>query len=303
MHREHALIQALGLIMRPTSYLYISLFSLFTLSSAVANDVIENSPTTSTKITQKISTNLQQFKTQINVNANAAQSDDIKDPFQSINRKIYAFNDVFDQKLFRPVAVQYSQKVPKQVRSTYAQFRTNLVEPWNAFNQLIQGKPKRAAETLGRFTVNSVTSLGFADVARRVGLEHQDENFGETLGFYGVPSGPYVVLPFLGPSSFRDALGMYVDSQTTLQKYILEDDREVYWGILALYAVDTRANLLDLDGVLTGDKYAQLRDIYLQRKSFAIAQKKGLEEENLFMDDDFDSEEFSEDDQVLNEDN
>ena len=289
--------------MRPTSYLYISLFSILTLSSAVASDVLDNNqPTTSNKITQKISSNLHQFKTQINVNASAAQSDDIKDPFQSINRKIYSFNDVFDQKVFRPVAVQYSQKIPKDVRSTYAQFRTNLGEPWNALNQLIQGKPKRAAQTLGRFTVNSMTSLGFADVARRVGLEYQDEKFGETLGYYGVPSGPYIVLPFLGPSSFRDALGMYVDSQTTLQKYILEDDREVYWGLLTLYAIDTRANLLDLDSVLTGDKYAQLRDIYLQRKSFAIAQKKGLEEENLFMDDDdFDSEEFTEDEQVLNE--
>ena len=283
------------------SYLYISVFSLLALSSASANEVSDNEQSTKNKISQKISSNLHQFKTQINVDANAAQSDEIKDPFQSINRKIYAFNDVFDQKVFRPVAVQYSQKIPKDVRSTYAQFRTNLVEPWNAFNQLIQGKPKRAAQTLGRFTVNSVTSLGFADVARRVGLEHQDENFGETLGFYGVPSGPYIVIPFLGPSSFRDALGMYVDSQTTLQKYILEDDREVYWGILALYALDTRANLLDLDSILTGDKYAQLRDIYLQRKSFAIAQKKGLEEESLFMDDDFESEEFSEDDQILNE--
>lgn len=288
--------------MRPTSYLYISLFSIFTLSSAVANDVVDNAPAASNKITQKISSNLHQFKTQINVDANAAQSDDIKDPFQSINRKIYSFNDVIDQKLFRPVAVQYSQKVPKDVRSTYAQFRTNLGEPWNALNQLIQGKPKRAAQTLGRFTVNSVTSLGFADVARRVGLEHQDEKLGETLGYYGVPSGPYIVLPFLGPSSLRDAFGMYVDSQTTLQKYILEDDREVYWGLLTLSAIESRANLLDLDSVLTGDKYAQLRDIYLQRKSFTIAQKKGLEEENLFMDDDdFDSEAFTEDEQVLNE--
>lgn len=153
----------------------------------------------------------------LKVNANAAQPEEVKDPLQPLNRQIYELNDALDRTIIRPVAVQYVEKIPTDVRGTYHNFRKNLGEPWNAVNQLMQGRPAHAAKTLGRFTVNTLSSLGFADPARRVGLESEDENFGTTLGYWGVPSGPYLVLPVLGPSTFRDTVGRVVDSQARPQ--------------------------------------------------------------------------------------
>ncbi|MEI4797811.1 MlaA family lipoprotein, partial [Pseudomonas aeruginosa] len=99
---------------------------------------------------------------------NAAQPDTVKDPLQSLNRPIYSFNDMLDRHVLRPVAVEYREKTPEDVRGSYRQFRKNLGEPWNAVNQLIQGRPGRAAKTLGRFTINTLTTLGLADPASRL---------------------------------------------------------------------------------------------------------------------------------------
>ncbi|MFW1755032.1 VacJ family lipoprotein [Acinetobacter wanghuae] len=280
--------------MRPTSYLYISLFSILSVSTAFANDNVDRDVHSSTKIKQKISENYQHLKTQINVDANAAQEEDVKDPFQPLNRQVYAFNDVLDRNIARPLAVQYTKKIPSDVRGSTRLFRKNLGEPWNAVNQLAQGRFSRAAQTLGRFTINTVTSLGLADPATRLGLSTEDEDFGTTLGYYGIPSGPYVMLPILGPSTFRDSIGRIADSQARPQKYLLDGDDRLYYSEQLLRAVDARSQVLDVDQVLQGDKYAQLRDFYLQRKSYSIAEKKGLEQENLFMDDDFDSEDLTE---------
>ena len=225
----------------------------------------------------------------LKVNANATQPESQKDPLQPLNRQIFAFNDVLDRHVARPLAVQYKDKVPSDVRGSYRQFRKNLGEPWNVVNQLIQGRPVRAAESLGRFTINTITSLGFADPARRLGLSAEEENFGTTLGYYGVPSGAYLVLPLFGPSTFRDGLGTIVDSQARPQKYLLEDHDGIYWADQALRGIDARSQLLDIEDVLQGDKYAAIRDIYLQRKNFAIAEKKGLESESMFIEDDLDN--------------
>ncbi len=224
----------------------------------------------------------------LKVDANAAQPDSQKDPFQSINRQIYRFNNSIDDQLLRPVAVQYAKKTPEQLRGSFTQARRNLGEPWNAVNQLVQGRPLRAAKTLGRFAINTTTTLGFADPARRLGLNTEDENFGTTLGFYGVPSGPYLVIPFLGPSTLRDSLGLFVDARTRVQNYVFNDQDGLYWGERTWLIVDTRARLLDLEDVLQGDRYAAIRDIYLQRKTFQIAEKQGLSAENIgFIDDEF----------------
>jgi len=224
------------------------------------------------------------WKEKLNVNASASQEDEQKDPFQSWNRKVFQFNDAIDRSVVRPSAVQYTEKVPEDVRDTYSQFLSNMNEPWNIVNQLIQGRPTRAAKSLGRFTINTLTTLGLADPARRLGLSNEEERFGMTLGYYGVPSGPYLVLPVFGPSTIRDGLGMAVDSQARPQKYLLEDQEGYYWGDQLWRGLDARSRLLEIEGVLTGDKYAQIRDIYLQRTSFTIAEKKGLEAENLFTD-------------------
>lgn len=232
---------------------------------------------------------------QLKVDANAAQDDDVKDPLQPLNRQIYEFNDVLDRNVARPLAVQYTRKVPTEVRGSYRNFRKNLGEPWNAVNQLAQGRFVRAAKTLGRFTVNTVTTLGFADPAQRVGLSTEDEDFGTTLGYFGVPSGPYVVLPIFGPSTFRDTVGQVVDSQARAQKYILDGHDRVYYSDLTLRAIDVRSQLLDIDSVLQGDKYAAMRDAYLQNKKFKIVQKKGLDSDaGLFISDESEIDDITE---------
>ncbi|WP_227574849.1 VacJ family lipoprotein [Acinetobacter calcoaceticus] len=222
----------------------------------------------------------------LKINANAAQPDLVKDPLQSLNRPIYSFNDMLDRNFLRPVAVQYREKTPEDVRGSYRQFRKNLGEPWNAVNQLIQGRPARAAKTLGRFTINTLTTLGLADPASRLGLPTEEENFGVTLGYYGVPSGPFLMLPFFGPSTLRDGFGLAVDAQARPQKYVLDDQDGLYWSSNLLQAVDTRAQYLDLDQTLQGDQYAMIRDLYLQRKAFQIAEKKGDSADVSFIDDD-----------------
>lgn len=235
----------------------------------------------------------------LKVNANAAQPDEVKDPLQPLNRQVYAFNDMLDRNVARPLALQYTKKVPGEVRGSYRQFRKNLGEPWNAVNQLIQGRPLRAAKTLGRFSLNTITTLGMADPARRLGLDTEEENFGTTLGYYGVPSGPYVMLPIYGPSTFRDGFGTLVDGQARPQKYILDDNDRLYWSEQVMRGVDTRSQLLEVEQVLQGDKYAAIRDIYLQRKNFEIAEKKGLDADNIsFVDDE--TEEFFDDQEEIN---
>ena len=286
--------------MHRSIYLTLCLFSLASTAQVfaeVTTDVenLENEPE-KTPLRTKISNKAQQLQTQLKVDARAAQAEEVKDPFQPLNRKIYQFNDVIDRNVLRPVAVQYVEKLPKDVRGSYTQFRNNLGEPWNVVNQLIQGRPARAAKSLGRFTINTLTTLGLADPARRLGLSHEDERLGITLGYYGVPSGPYIMLPLLGPSSVRGVIGSAVDSQARPQKYILDDNDGLYWSDQSLRVIDTRSEILDVEGVLTGDRYAQIRDIYLQRTSYAIAEKKGLESESLFTDiDDEFEDEFDED--------
>ncbi|MDD0802201.1 MULTISPECIES: MlaA family lipoprotein [Acinetobacter] len=221
----------------------------------------------------------------LKVDANAAQPDNVKDPLQPLNRQIFAVNDALDRAIVRPIAVEYKEKIPSPIRDSYSGFRKNLGEPWNAVNQLIQGRPGRAAKTLGRFTINTVTTLGFADPASRLGLETEDENFGTTLGYWGVPSGPYLVLPIFGPSTFRDGFGLVVDGYARPQRYILEDEEGLYWAEQALRGIDVRSQLIDIEGAIQGDKYSSIRDIYLQRKNFIIAEKKGHESEGMFIDD------------------
>ncbi|MCU4578879.1 MULTISPECIES: VacJ family lipoprotein [Acinetobacter] len=265
-----------------------SVFAQETLTESAAQTATSQAQVTSE---QKVSTiqaikDLKHLtKNDLKVNANAAQPDAVKDPLQPLNRQIYAFNDMLDRNLLKPVAIQYVAKVPEPVRSPYRQFRKNLGEPWNAVNQLIQGRPTRAAKTLGRFTVNTLTTLGFADPARRLGLDTEEESFGVTLGYYGVPSGPYVMLPFFGPSTFRDGFGLAADSFGRPQKYLLDDQDGIYWSTNVLQAVDARSQILDIEESLKGDKYSMIRDFYLQRKAFQISEKRGDSDDVSFVGD------------------
>ena len=255
------------------------------ISDSAENDAVEPIPTDVVNTTEHNKhprldalKDLKNIKAEnLKVDANAAQDDSIKDPLQPLNREVFAFNDMLDRNIARPLAVQYSEKVPGEVRGSYRLFRKNMSEPWNAVNQLAQGRFSRAAKSLGRFTINTVTSLGLADPASRLGLPTEEESLGMTLGYYGVPSGPYLMLPIMGPSSFRAALDYPIEGYAKPMTYILgdHDKTELAWGHSIMSGIDARANVLDVEKVLQGDKYAAIRDIYLQRIAFKIAEKKG----------------------------
>lgn len=254
-----------------------TLFSLALLTSATVFAQTEKSESQATKPVRYLT--IKNFT----VDARSQQATAVKDPFEPMNRKIFTFNETLDKYIAKPVAVQYQEKIPEDVRGSYRSFRKNLGEPWNAVNQLIQGKPVRATKTLGRFTVNTLTSLGFADPASRIGLTQQEESFGTTLGYYGVNTGPYLMLPVLGPSTIRDAVGMAIDSQAQPQSYLHNDKATI--SMTTLTGVDKRAGLLSIEQMLPEDKYAAIRDVYLERKSFTIAELQGKVEEHVFADD------------------
>jgi phospholipid-binding lipoprotein MlaA len=293
--------------MHYSNFILLGLLSAGACSSVFAADTANQASNAITNINQTFEQNTSTLqaikdlkhitKNDLKVNANAAQPDQVKDPLQPLNRQIFAFNDALDRNVLKPVAIQYVAKVPEPVRNPYRQFRKNLGEPWNAVNQLIQGRPSRAAKTLGRFTVNTLTTLGFADPARRLGLPTEEESFGVTLGYYGVASGPYVMLPFFGPSTFRDGFGLAADSFGRPQKYLLDDQEGILWSTNVLQAIDARSQILDIEESLKGDKYAMIRDFYLQRKAFQIAEKKGDSNDISFISDVDDTDESSPDEQ------
>jgi phospholipid-binding lipoprotein MlaA len=204
------------------------------------------------------------------------------DPWEGMNRGIYGFNDRVDTYFLRPVAKAYG-KLPRPVRRGVGNFFTNLQEPANALNQLLQGKPVRSLSDGGRFLVNSTLGIGgLIDVATPVGLQAHQEDFGQTLGRWGLASGNYLVLPFAGSSSMRDALGRVVDMFTNPVGY-LEPDAHRY-ALGAIYVVDLREELLSAEKLIVGDEYVFIRDSYLQRRSYLV--NDGAIEDDGF--DDFD---------------
>lgn len=224
----------------------------------------------------------------LKVNANAAQADELKDPLQSLNREIFKFNDMLDRNIVRPVAVQYATKVPEEVRSSYRLFRKNMAEPWNGTNQLVQGRPMRAIKSFSRFTINTLTSLGLADPARRMGLNTEEESLGTTLGYYNVPTGPYLMLPILGPSTLRNSLDYVVEGYSRPINWAFINNKQygLELAYITMNGIDSRSQFLDLESTLQGDRYAAIRDIYLQRKSFEISEKKGDDNDVSFIGDD-----------------
>lgn len=249
--------------------------------SVIAFSLVSGSVWAETQPTQPRYFTLKNFT----VDAQAEQPANVKDPFEPINRKIFSFNSTLDRYIAKPIAIQYQQKIPEDVRGSYRAFRKNFAEPWNAVNQLAQGKPTRAVKTLGRFSINTLTSLGFADPASRIGLESQEESFGSTLGYYGVPSGAYLMLPIIGPSTIRDSVGIAVDWQANAKNYILQDDKVADWAMTGITAIDRRTNLLSLEQGLPEDQYAAIRDMYLQVKKFEIAEKQGKSMDDAFIED------------------
>ncbi len=188
------------------------------------------------------------------------------DPWESWNRSVFNFNDSLDIGIVKPVATVYTNFVPTFVRTGVHNFFSNLTGVWTVVNSTLQLKPQAALESFFRLTINSTLGLGgVIDVASDMNLEHRISDFGQTLGHYGVPPGPYLVLPFLGSSTLRDSLASTLISRGDLVWQL--NSVAARNSLYALRLLDTRANLLRSTSVLEGvalDKYTFTRDIYLQ---------------------------------------
>jgi phospholipid-binding lipoprotein MlaA len=191
------------------------------------------------------------------------------DPFERFNRSMYAFNDRLDRALVRPVAQAYQASVPELMRQGVSNFFGNIGDAWSAVNKLLQGKVVQSAQMTLRVATNTVFGLaGVLDPATEFGLERQSEDFGQTLGFWGVPSGPYLVLPVFGSSTVRDAAALPLDKAATSTGALVNDSGATI-GLTGLNLVNTRAELLGasrLLGDVALDPYAFLRDAYLARR-------------------------------------
>lgn len=202
-----------------------------------------------------------------------------RDPWEGWNRNVHEFNEVMDTYIARPVAKGYRFITPRFVRTGVSNFFSNLGEVPTAVNDLLQAKPGDALKSSGRFVINSTVGIfGLFDVATWIGIEEHKEDLGQTLAVWGVGSGPYVVIPFLGPSTLRDSLSIYPNYQLNPLEHAPLTEEETY-GVLALDLVHRRESLLDKESLVSGDKYVFYRDAYLQNREYEI--KDGVVEDSF----------------------
>lgn len=196
------------------------------------------------------------------------------DPFEPMNRAVFTFNEKADDYVIKPLAEAYKFVLPEFVRTGVTNFFSNINDVLIAANNLLQGKPTDAASDIGRFLINSTIGvLGLFDVATDIGLDKNREDFGQTLGVWGISDGPYVVLPFFGASNIRDTVGLVVDIETDfmINTNKLNSDEKI--AVNALRVINRRADLLDAGQLLEDaafDKYSFVRDGYLQRRRSQI---------------------------------
>lgn len=214
-----------------------------------------------------------------------------EDPWEGWNRQVFEFNDTMDHYAVKPMAQAYRNVTPQFVDDAITNVFSNLGEPLVVVNDLGQGKWLQALSDTGRFLVNSTIGLlGLFDVASHIGLEKHNEDFGQTLAYWGVSSGPYMVLPLLGPSTVRDASGFAVDTwvftDADPKEYAFEDAGS-YWSATFAQYLDIRGDLIPAEGIISGDRYSFIRSLYLQRREYLI-------NDGVVQDDPFE-EEFDED--------
>tara|TARA_Y100000741_G_scaffold324494_1_gene275429 strand:+ start:716 stop:1411 length:696 start_codon:yes stop_codon:yes gene_type:complete len=208
-------------------------------------------------------------------------SEEVNDPFEEINRKTYAFNEKLDEILVKPIAETYS-KAPPKIKNGVTNFFNNLEEVDTFINQLLQGKPKKSLNDLTRFIINTTIGLGgFIDVASKMGLQRHEEDFGQTLAVWGVNEGPYIMLPFLGPSTLRDTVSRPVSSFLSVSFHMTETDVNI--ALKSIDALETRERLLDVESLLSGDKYSFVKDAYIQSIMYEV--KDGINVDDSFVDD------------------
>lgn len=190
------------------------------------------------------------------------------DPLESMNRSIYSFNEGVDEAVFKPVATAYQTVTPRVARQGVSNFFDNLGDAWSFVNNVLQGQGQGAYNSMVRFSVNTVLGIGgLFDIASEAGIERHKQDFGQTLGRWGMPTGPYLVLPFWGPSTVRDSAGLVVDAFG----YPANSMDDVRWrnSLFGLRMVNNRANLLKAGDVLDSvalDKYSLVRDVYLRSR-------------------------------------
>ncbi len=210
---------------------------------------------------------------------NNVAADENDDPLEPINRVIFEFNEVVDDNILEPVAKGYKYVTPDPVEKGVSNFFSNLGEINTIANDLLQLKFQQAAKDSLRFFVNSTIGvLGIFDVATPLGLSKNKEDFGQTLGFWGVPNGPYLVLPFLGPSTFRDAPGTLVDYEVSPIEQLHHEERQ---ALRLINIVETRAKLLRATKILdtaAKDKYIFIRESYLQKRESLVRDGENEEE-------------------------
>lgn len=206
--------------------------------------------------------------TLLGVSATGLASEE-QDPWESFNRPIFTFNDTVDTYALRPLAQGYQAVTPDPVEDGISNFFNNIGEIKTLANSLLQGRFQEAGVSTARFMFNSTFGLlGFFDVATKMDLQHSQSDFGITLGVWGVDSGPYLVLPLLGPSTVRDGLAKLPD--TKVEPYGYMDDVRLRNSVRALDIVQTRAGLLPMEKMIVGDRYVFIRNAYLQNREFKI---------------------------------
>ena len=201
----------------------------------------------------------------------AGHQPDPRDRFERMNRSIYAFNVAFDRAILRPAAVGYVKVTPTPVRRSVSNFLSNLAYPRTIINDVLQAKFRDGANDLARLLMNSVIGIGgLFDPASRAGLDRHVEDFGLTLGRWGVHSGPFVMLPFLGPSSVRDAVGLIPDEGANPTWYV--SNPYASWGIFVIDVIDIRVALFPTDKPIASayDPYAFVRNAWLQHRDYLV---------------------------------
>lgn len=216
-----------------------------------------------------------------------------QDPWEPWNRQVFEFNETVDYYSAKPLAQAYRNVTPQVVDDAITNVFSNLGEPLIVVSGLAQGKFLQALSDTGRFLVNSTIGvLGIFDVARHIGMPKHNEDMGQVFASWGIDSGPYLILPILGPSTVRDATGFVVDTwvlDSLDPQYQALDNTEVYYSSVFAEYLDVRADLIPAEGIISGDRYSFIRSLYLQRREFLINDGQVQDEFN----DDFDD--FDED--------
>ena len=204
------------------------------------------------------------------------------DPFEDINRKVWAFNEFLDDNFAKPAAELYTSVAPDFVEIGFNNFFRNINELDNTANQILQGRPLLAINDFSRFLINTTVGLGgFLDVGSKLGLERHDEDFGQTLGAWGLGSGPFLMIPIYGPSTPRSLAGRSVSS--VLSGTFAIEETDVRLGITALDALETRARYLEVETLIIGDRYSFIRNSYMQYQEFESS--NGQDQKDDFVDD------------------